>query len=47
MQDSMMYTMGNKMDKMAEWVKVVQSKKISSYKINKFWGCNVQHGAYS
>ena len=24
-----------------------QKAQTSSYKINKFWGCNVQHGDYS
>ena len=24
-----------------------QKIKTSSYKVNQFWGCNVQHGDYS
>ena len=25
----------------------IQKVETSSYKINRFWGCNVQHGDYS
>ena len=32
---------------MGEMGEGCQEAQISSYKINKSWGCNVQHGDYS
>ena len=31
----------------AKWVKWGKNVQISSYKMNKSWGCNVQHANYS
>ena len=31
----------------AEMGEASQKVQIPSYKINKFWGCNAQHGDYS
>ena len=29
------------------WVKIIQKVQTSSYKIGKYWGCNVQHDNYN